>query len=301
MTLLAIAYGANVGGIGTKIGSGTNSIFAGYLSERLGIEISFVGYSLLALPFVVLFLPVTYWLLTRYARDDIRITGGPSSAQLAQMRGALGPLAGKERRVALVFALAALLWITSDPLKQALRAPLAGLVETKLLAKHVEAGVGGLAIVVLLCARSLGWGAIKRIPYGTLVLLGGSFSLASGVEASGLGAVMSRSLAPIADLSLGAQVGIATACTVLLTALASNTAAINIALTVLPQSRPVLGAALLAASCDFALPAGTPPNAIIFASGQVKLPIMIKLGVVLDLAAILLISAYMLLVGRYLL
>jgi len=88
---------------------------------------------------------------------------------------------------------------------------------------------------------------------------------------------------------------------VLLTAVASNTATINVALNVLPRSLAVLSASVLGSSTDFALPAGTPPNAIVFGSGYVRLPTMMRVGFVLDLVSIVLITAYVLLYARHVL
>jgi sodium-dependent dicarboxylate transporter 2/3/5 len=79
---------------------------------------------------------------------------------------------------------------------------------------------------------------------------------------------------------------------VALSGVASNTATATLMLNVLPPSLPVLGVATLASSCDFALPAGTPPNAIVFGSGRVRLPTMMKVGLLLDLLAVLLLTVY---------
>ena len=80
--------------------------------------------------------------------------------------------------------------------------------------------------------------------------------------------------------------------TILLSAIASNTATVNVMLNVLPASRPLMAVSTFAASCDFALPAGTPPNAIVFGSGYVRLPVMMKAGVLLDVLAALVLTVY---------
>ena len=116
--------------------------------------------------------------------------------------------------------------------------------------------------------------------------------MASGIEGSGLARWMAEQLAAIATLPLIAQIGIASLSTITLSAVASNTATINVALNVLPGSLPVLSASAISASCDFMLPAGTPPNAIVFGSGYVRLPVMMKTGFVLDLAAAALVTVY---------
>jgi sodium-dependent dicarboxylate transporter 2/3/5 len=289
--MLAIAYAANVGGIGTKIGTGTNSIFAGFLAEKLGRDLSFLEYMAIGLPFVVLFLPLVWWMLWRIGRID-----APSETHgrelLERELAALGAWTPRERLVALVFALAALLWIFGDPLRALLVPRVQPFAPFKLQGKHYEAAVSLLAALAVVATRSISLAALRRIPWGTLVLLGGSFALAAGIEGSGLSAWLARSLEPLARLPLLAQLALASFATILLSAVASNTATINLMLNVLPRSLVVLSASSIAASCDFALPAGTPPNAIVFGSGYVRLPTMMRAGFLLDVAAAIAITLY---------
>ena len=290
--MLAVAYASNVGGIGSKIGTGTNSIFCGFAAERLGRDIGFLEFLAVGVPFVVLFLPVVWgvlWLRARRERFDYEGARATLESEVA----ALGPLRGRERRVAIVFAGAALLWMLGDPLRKALAPEVAALWPgMKLLPKHYEATVALLAAGALLAQRALPWAAIRRIPWSTLVLLGGSFSMAAGIEASGLARFLAGELAALATLPLAAQVLLATAASVVLTAVASNTATINVALHVLPPVMPVLTASTIASSCDFALPAGTPPNAIVFGSGYIRLRDMMRTGLWLDLAAVFFVTGY---------
>jgi sodium-dependent dicarboxylate transporter 2/3/5 len=102
-------------------------------------------------------------------------------------------------------------------------------------------------------------------------------------------------------MPLVGQIGLASLGSVFLSAVASNTATVNIALNVLPRDLGVLFATTIAASCDFMLPAGTPPNAIVFGSGYVRLPTMIRVGFVLDLLAAVIITGYVFLYARHLL
>jgi sodium-dependent dicarboxylate transporter 2/3/5 len=201
-----------------------------------------------------------------------------------------------------VFVAAALLWILADPVRQAL-APriLAVTGGLKLQGKHYEAAVAMAALLSLASLRALSLAALRRMPWGTLVLLGGSFAMAAGIEGSGLGGWMAERLRAVGDLPLAGQMGLASLATVLLSAFASNTATVNIALNVLPQDLGVLFATAVAASCDFMLPAGTPPNAIVFGSGYVRLPAMIRVGFLLDLAAAALVTGYVYGYARHLL
>lgn len=289
--MLAIAYAANVGGIGTKIGTGTNSIFTGFLSEKLGYDMSFMQYMAVGAPFVVIFLPLVWWVLWRLGRYDAPTATHGRDVLDRELRS-LGPWSRGEKLVALVFVLAAVAWVFGDPLRGLLAPRVAPLVGFKIVGKHYEAFVAMTAALVLLLARGVSFAALRRIPFGTLVLLGGSFAMAAGIEGSGLASWLARIMEPVARLPLAGQLALAIPATVALSAVASNTATINLMLNLLPRSLVVLSGTAIAASCDFALPAGTPPNAIVFGSGYVRLPVMMRTGVLLDVLAAVIITLY---------
>lgn len=291
--MLSVAYASNVGGIATKIGSPTNSIFAGFLSEKLGYDIGFLQYMALGTPFMVLFLPVIWLVLWRLGRRD-QITSAQGRDVIDRSLADLGAMSRGEKTVAAIFVTAAVLWMFGDLLR--------GLVATwvpafwegfKFKGKHYEAWVAMGAAFALIATRTLSFAQLRRIPWSTLVLLGGSFALASGIEGSGLSVWMTAQLTSLSSLPFAAQLLGVSGATVLLSAFASNTATINVMLNVLPRSLSLYGAAVIGSSCDFALPAGTPPNAIVFGSGYIRLPTMMKIGVVLDVAAAVTIAAYM--------
>jgi sodium-dependent dicarboxylate transporter 2/3/5 len=289
--MLAVAYACNVGGIGTKIGTGTNSIFAGFVADKLHYDITFLEYIALGFPFVILFLPLVWLALWRVGRHD-----APSETHgkevLERELSALGNWSSKEKLVAVVFVLAAILWICGDPLRSLTAKSVEQAIGFKPLGKHYEAAVAMTAAFALLLTRGVSIRAALGIPWGTLLLLGGSFAMASGIEGSGLSGWVAIQLEPVARLPLVGQLALASSATVLLSAIASNTATINLMLNVLPRSLVILGASSIAASCDFALPAGTPPNAIVFGSGYVRLPVMMKSGVLLDIAAVVVVTLY---------
>jgi sodium-dependent dicarboxylate transporter 2/3/5 len=290
--MLAVAYAANLGGIGTKIGTGTNSIFAGFVTEKLGYDIGFLEFMAVGAPFVVLFLPLLWWALWRHGRIDAPAAAS-GRAVLDRELAALGSMSPPEKRVALVFVAAAVLWIASDALRTTLGALLSsGDAPLKIQGKHYEATVAMAAAIALLASRSLSLASLRHLPWGTLLLLGGSFAMAAGIEGSGLSKWLAVQLAILQQLPLLAQLLLTSLSAVLISAVASNTATINLMLNVLPRSMTVLFTATLAASCDFALPAGTPPNAIVFGSGYIRLPTMMRIGIGLDLAAATLLALY---------
>jgi sodium-dependent dicarboxylate transporter 2/3/5 len=299
--MLSVAYGANVGGIGTKIGSGPNSIFCGFVSEKLHIDIGFLQYIGVALPFVVLFVPVVWgvlWLVAR--REGLASVHGREVIE--RELSAMGVLSRQERTVGIVFLVAAALWISSSVV-QPLVAPLISslLGGFRIQGKHYEAGVSMLAAASLLAWRVLSLQAIRRLSWGTLVLLGGSLAMAAGIEESGLSLWLGERFGGLAELPLAGQLAVATTGTIGLSAVASNTATINVVLNVLPSNLPVLFAITMGASCDFMLPAGTPPNAIVFGSGYIRLSTMMRVGFLLDVAAAIFVTLYMLVYGQWLL
>ncbi len=289
--MMAIAYASNLGGIGTKIGTAPNAQFAGFL-HRLGIEITFLQFLLVGLPFVLLFLPLTWYMLWRVGRAD-HLPKHFGATVLQEELHKLGPVKKSERAVLAVFLSTAALWIFGKLLTDFVQAQFP---TAKLTSAHVEGGIAVLAALVLLFMRvenrqSLELPSLRHVPWESLLLLGGGFAMAAGIQKSGLSEWLGTQLAVVRDLPPFLQVLLTCLTTVALSAVASNTATIAVMLNVLKDAvqpgmlTTVLFAATIAASCDFALPAGTPPNAIVFGSGYITIPRMAKTGAVLDLAA----------------
>lgn len=281
--MLAVAYAANIGGIGTKIGTATNSIFVGWLAKSLHVEVSFGRFVLWGLPFVILFIPIVWATLWRLGRRDAPSSNAGREVLRSQL-DALGTPSRQERLVGGVFFTAAMLWVLGDLVR--------GLLPFALANRHYEAGVAMSAAVVLVALRCLPVAALRRIPLSALLLLGGSFAMASGIEGSGLSTWLGAQLAPLSRQPLTVQFFVGAFATVALSAVASNTATINLMLNLLPPNLSLLTTVTIASSCDFALPAGTPPNAIVFGSGRVHLPTMMRVGFGLDFVAALLLTAY---------
>ena len=288
--MLAIAYGANVGGIGTKIGTAPNAQFSGFM-ERIGIEISFLQFLAVGLPFVLVFLPLVWWMLWRIGRQE----GLEGEIGAEVVRGELvklGPVQRQERIVLGVFLVTAGLWIAGKLLTELLKAR----VPFAITSAHVEGGIAMLAALVLLLWRTrgrqvLGFRALAAVPWETLLLLGGGFAMAAAIQKSGLSAWLGGQLVALRGVPPFAQVLLSSLAVVGLSAVATNTATIAVMLVVLKDAvapdimTTTLFAATIAASCDFALPVGTPPNAIVFGSGYVSIPRMARTGVILDLMA----------------
>lgn len=295
--LLGIAYAASIGGVGTLIGTPPNALLAGYLREQHGIDLSFAAWAAVAMPLVVLFLPLAWLVLTRWMFPiGVGMPDRAGSSERLRALGANGPISRAERRVGLVFASAALLWILRPALN------------------HIP-GLGNLSDpgIALACAAILflipsgvetdrrflmTWREAREIPWQVLILFGGGLSLASAMDESGLAAWIGRSLGDLGGVPTLLFLVAVTAIVVLLTELASNTAIVAALLPIVGTIAGdsgvdvvVISAAIaMAASCAFMLPVATPPNALVFATGHVTVAAMIRAGIVMNVISIALVS-----------
>ncbi|GAB2735850.1 DASS family sodium-coupled anion symporter [Salinifilum aidingensis] len=294
--MLAIAYSTSMGSLATLIGTPPNLFMAGFLSDNYGIDIGFGQWMLFGLPLSVVLLLLGWLLLTRVLyRTTLREIPGGRELFREQLH-TMGPMTRGERIVLVVFACTALLWITREPLDALL--PWLNIS---------DAGIGITAAVVLFLLPvdprsgvfALDWSSTAHLPWGVLLLFGGGLSLSGGISDSGLDSFIGDTVGAFGGVPLVVLVVIAALAVLVLTEMTSNTAT---AATFLPILAGVaLGLSLdplllvipaaLAASCAFMLPVATPPNAIVFGSGYVTIPQMVRTGVWLNLAAIVLIPA----------
>ncbi len=293
--LLGIAYGASIGGTATLIGSPPNLFAASYLQEHFGVALDFRRWMAIALPVALVMLPLTWLLLTRVIAPFDRSVAPALPA--APLRFAELPRAA--RRVALVFALAVLGWLTRSQLNAL---EIGGLVPFAHLTDTGIALLAGLALFVLPAdadgERLMDWEDAERLPFGTLLLFGGGLALAATVTASGADRFIGAQLAGLAGTPPWLVLCIVIAAVVFLTELTSNTATTTTLVPILAAGAVVLGLAptslivvtALSASCAFMMPVATPPNAIVFSSGRVPVAVMARSGLLVNLLAIAVIT-----------
>ena len=300
--LLGVAYSASIGGLGTKIGTPPNAFVVGFLEETAGIAISFLGWMLYALPIVGVLVPIAWWLLHlrlfRYRSAEL----AGAHTVVHEMREGLGRMSPAERRVAMVFTLIALMWASATLWRH--WPPLAPLTDAWI------AVFGAVLMFVLPSGmpsssdnpggRLLDWNHAVRIPWGVLLLFGGGLSLARAIEHTGLAVWLGRQLEPLAVqdplLVILGVVGLV----IFLTELTSNTATVAALVPIVTALSdapavtlsPVMLAAPLAmaGSCAFMLPVATGPNAIVYASGNIRIAEMVRAGLWLNLIAIVVIT-----------
>ena len=291
--LLAVAYGATIGGMGTLIGTPTNALVQGFMARNFGVDISFVDWLAFGLPTVLLLLPTAWWLLVRVGLPfEPRAIAMDRDAVRALAE--LGPMSVEERRVAVVAVLAASAWITRPWLQGV--PGLSGVDDT------VIAIVAGLALFLIPTARSrealLRPSDLDRLPWAVLLLFGGGLALAAAIQESTLADTLGVLLAGFGSWPLPLLIIGMVALLIVWTELNSN---VSTAATFMPVMAAVaagsdhsvlalVAPAAMAASAGFMLPVGTPANALVFGSGQVSFRQMLRAGWSVNLAAAVIIS-----------
>ncbi len=293
--MLGIAYAASIGGIATLIGTPPNTVLAGYLTKTYGFEITFAKWMLVGVPLVAVMLPLCWLWLTRVA-NPMKLKKVPGGRDLinAELRK-MGSMSTGERWTALVFFLTAMGWIFRKQVGPLIFA------DPKLVTDATIAMTGALLLFVIPINWKknifvMNWEWASKMPWGVLILFGGGLSMAAGFKATKLANW------------IGSQVGLLEAAPVLvliiavatliifLTELTSNTATSAMVMPILSAVAIGLGQsplllivpAAIAASCAFMLPVATPPNAIVFGSGYVTIPQMVKSGFGLNILGIIL-------------
>lgn len=294
--MLGVAYSASIGGMGSLIGTPPNVVLASFTAQELGIEISMLDWFAFGMPLVAVLLPLTWWYLVRIAHPVRLPASLDSAAFLREELAALGAMTSAERRVLAVFALAALAWILRPQIASAFALP-----------QLSDSGIAVTAAVALFLLpaggwrteRLMDWETAATLPWGILLLFGGGLSLAAAIGSTGVDQYIAASFSGLAGAPQWLLIGAVVLTITLLSELSSNTAVATTFVPVLAAVAaglglaplPVLLAATLAASCSFMLPVATPPNAIVFGSGYLRIGDMVRAGFWTDVASVMLITA----------
>jgi len=289
--LLGIAYAASIGGIGTPVGTPPNLVFMEIYRETTGIDMGFIQWMKFAIPVVVLMLPLTAWWLTRNLEAP--------AVELPEV----GRWTVAEKRVFIVFAITALLWITRTPQdwgwKYLLHMPWANDGQIALLAAVILFLVpDGTVAKNGVKGRLLDWEYAREIPWGVLLLFAGGITLAKAFVVSGLSNKISVELVSLSHIPVLLMIaGIALIVT-FLTEMTSNTATTTLLMPILAAAgiaahidpALLMIPAAISASCAFMLPVATAPNAIVFGSGKIPIQKMIQKGLALNLFGVMVIT-----------
>jgi len=302
--MLGTAYAASIGGGATLIGTPPNAVMAGAASEMLGIQVGFVQWMMIGVPFsaILLFLA---WLLLVFVLYPPGRVSGEAGGLLQARRDSLGPLSRGERTVAIVFTLTAMAWIFRES-KTFGGFTLPGVEDFFPFVTDATIAMAGALALFLIPVDikrgefTLDWPTAKRIPWGVLVLFGGGLSLARAMDVTGLATWIGEKVGALEVLPVVMILLMVATLFVFLTEMTSNTATSTMSMPIMAGVAVGLGiapltlmaVAALSAGMAFMLPVATPPNAIVFGSGYLTIPQMARAGIWMNLLAIALISLF---------
>lgn len=292
--MLSIAYSASIGGIATLIGTPPNLIFAGILEEQYNVEMTFSKWIIYGLPISIILLFICWKYLTNVAFKFTQKDFPGGKAEIKRLLNNLGKISYEEKAVLIVFCVTAFLWIS----------------RSFLLSKFIPAiddtiiAMASATILFLIPSKNkksqkiIDWQSAVKLPWGILLLFGGGLALAEGFKTSGLAQWIGSQITQFEHLPLFALLFILILAVNFLTEITSNLATTAMLLPIIAPIALVLNVhpftlmvgITVAASCAFMLPVATPPNAIVFGSGYLTIPDMMKAGIWMNILSVVLIA-----------
>ncbi|MFD0798665.1 SLC13 family permease [Maribacter chungangensis] len=288
--MLGIAFSANAGGIATVIGTPPNSVLIGLLESEYDIEVSFLKWMVIGLPFSILMIAISYVVLVKWMFPNKQLKFNASRDVIKSELSKLGPMSGKEKMVLVIFGITIFLWIFRTLINKLF--PDLGLSDTII---SILAAISLFAIPYNLKKGDfiIQWKDTSKLAWGILILFGGGLALAKGMAVSGIVDFVANTIAA-SEISILVTAVLLIALMLFMTELMSNVAlvavlapvvagiAIGLEIPMLYLLIPVT----MASSCAFMLPMATPPNAIVFASGYIKVHEMARAGIILNLISV---------------
>jgi len=293
--MLGIAYAATIGGMSTIIGTAPNLVFVGFMEEQYDVKIDFFSWMKLGVPVAIVMLLSAWVILTKIIFPTSFDSSIETKEKLNKMLEDLGPLTKDEIKIAVIFGLAVLAWITSRLIRETIGIGIE------------DAGVAIIVSILLFMVPSsnkkndlMQWDKTSKLPWGLLILFGGGLSLAAQVSGTGLGIWIGQGLAVLKSVHPLVLVFAVATLIIFLTEMTSNVATTSTFLPVIGALAIAIGAipvsltipVCLAASCAFMLPVATPPNAIVYGSGKFTIATMMKAGFALNIIGIFVVSLF---------
>lgn len=292
--MLAIAYSASIGGIATLIGTPPNLVLAGLVKQTYGIEITFAQWFTFGLPISIMLLIICWIYLTKMAFKFKAEEFPGGQKEIKRLLKKLGKVCYEEKVVLAVFCGAAFLWISRSFLQNFIPQ----------LDDTIIAILAGLLLFLLPSSKKgepiIKWNEAVKMPWGIIILFGGGMALASAFQESGLAVWIGGQFNLLKALPVFVLILVLIAAVNFLTEITSNLATTAMLLPVLAPIALVLNihpyvllvSATVAASCAFMLPVATPPNAVVFGSGYLKISDMVKTGIWMNIISIILLSFF---------
>lgn len=296
--MLGIAYAANVGGIATIIGTPPNTVMVGFMEQEYQMDISFLKWMIIGVPFSVIMIGMIYLILVKFIYpNNLSALSGSKDVIKSELEK-LGPIQKKEIRVLVIFLITILLWVSRIYLNE--------LIPSLIL---TDAGISLLAAFALFSVPFrlnkgefiINWEDTQKLPWGILILFGGGLALAKGLSNAGVITYIGEVVSANNNIHVIIIGAILIAVMLFMTELMSNVALVvvispvvaGIALGLDQEVLHLLIPVAMASSCAFMLPMATPPNAIVFASGHIKVHEMAKAGIYLNLISIMILIVFM--------
>lgn len=294
--MLGIAFAANAGGIATVIGTPPNSVLIGLLENQYNIQISFIRWVSFGLPFSIIMIAAVYFVLVKWMFPCKEIKFTASANVIDDEIKKLGKISSEEKRVLTIFGITVFLWIT--------RTIINAIFPELKLSDTIISLIAAVALFAIPMSFKKGnfvleWNDTSKLAWGILLLFGGGLALAKGMASSGLVAIITDEIAA-GNFNILLTASLLILLMLFMTELMSNVALVAVLAPVVAGiaiglNIPMLNLLIpvtMASSCAFMLPMATPPNAIVFASGYVKVKQMVKAGVVLNTIAVMLLIFY---------
>ena len=299
--LLSIAYSASIGGAATLIGTPTNIMLASILSDSYNYEIIFIDWLIVGLPVTLVLIPLVWFFLNKIIFKVPSDNSRALETTLFKMKKEMGTATLKEKIVAIVFLLTAILWIFRKTLNSYFNLSL----------NDTSIGILGALLLFIIPSgsneRACNWKTANQIPWGVLFLVGGGIALSKAIKESGLAEWIGSFSNYLYGLDVYVLILISVALIILLTELNSNTATVAtfspilIIFAIGLEVNPLFFVipTTIAASCAFMLPIATPPNAVVFGSGKVNINDMIRAGSILNIISVFVVTLVTLLILNY--
>lgn len=307
--MLAVAYAATIGGLATVVGTPPNAVLVGSFTQLFpdAPPITFLEWMKIGVPVVVILIPVTWIYLVRVASPLARFRSSDQRAVVISELRALGDITTPERRVLVSFGLTALLWLFLRPVDLG-PVTIPGWSAWTPRPDHIDDSTVAIGVALaLFClpagdgrgSRLLDWESAVKLPWSVVLLLGGGFALAEATQSTGLADWIGARTAWVGAIPPLAAIFLLALIVSIGTEFMNNTAITTILMPILAASAVAAGCdprlflvpATLAASLAFMMPNGTAPNAIVFASGHLRVPFMAKTGLAVNLAGVILVTA----------
>ena len=288
--MLSIAYSASIGGMATLIGTPPNLVFAGYVEETYGIEITFLQWLKFGVPIAIPLLVIAWLYLTKFAFKFKQKEFPGGKEEINRLLVLIGPMKREEKLVSSIFVLTAFCWITRSFILQEF---------FPFIDDTIIAMTAGILLFVVPASdfkkRLITWEDAVKLPWGIILLFGGGMALAAGFQITGLASWLGAQMSVFQGLSLLILVFVIITLVNFFTEFTSNLATTAMLLPILAPIAISLNmnpymlmvACTIAASCAFMMPVATPPNAVVFGSGYLRIPDMIKSGIWMNIISIL--------------